>query len=69
MLWSSYTRTLLRCSMCFSTLLSILSENPMRMSADTLLFEVQNSAFDLCQILFEFDFVRILWQEYRAASS
>ena len=38
MLWSSYTRTLLRCFRCFSILLSRLSGNPMTMSLLTHCF-------------------------------
>ena len=55
MLWSSYTRTLLRCSRCFSILPSRLSGNPMALSLVTHCFlSAHNSAFDLCQTLFEF---------------
>ena len=55
MLWSSYTRTLLRRSKCFSILPFRLCGNPITLFfTDTLLSECQNSAFDLCQMLFEF---------------
>ena len=54
MLWSSYTRTLLPYSRCFSILLQTHWELDDTDSADTLLFACQSSTFDLCQMLFEF---------------
>ena len=52
--WSSYTRTLLRYSSCFSILPSTLGEPDDTVSLGTLLSECQSSTFDLCPISFEF---------------